>query len=293
MELPAKTMEITATEWYTYRRRFPSPCQVGKVGYLRGKDHWIRFAFPTCNFSLVLRGQGEFWHLGRKWPVQAPCVLIQWPGEMLEYGPTGPEPTWDELYLLYGATEFPELQRQHLIDPSRPVWPILNFPTVEALIEKLLSVTTSPTPAQVVDRIDRICEQLIFETHQQPPEPTEGSEEALVIQRIERDLASNLDQEIDIEALIARHGLSMRTFRRRWAEAFTVPPARYRLKARLSHACHLAVWTSRPIYEIARMAGFPDELYFSRRFHQEYGMSPRAFRQLHENFHPSGKEPTP
>jgi AraC-like DNA-binding protein len=282
MDLTAKIMDSTATEWGTYRRRFPSPFPLGMVDYLRPKYHWIRVVFGTCNFSLILRGQGEYWRLGRKWVVQSPCVITQWPGEQVEYGPSGPEGRWDELYLMYGAHLFPEFQKQHLLSADEPVWPIRNLPAVESQIQVLLSLLASPAPAQVVDRVDRVCEQLILETHLEPSEPAGSSEEALLIRRIERELLANLDREIDLEELVARNGMSMRTFRRRWAELITVPPAHHRLKARLREACRLLTQTNRPIYEIARTVGFADELYFSRRFHQEIGVSPRIYRQMHE-----------
>lgn len=279
MDLTAKIMDSTATEWGSYRRRFPSLFPLGMADYLRPKYHWIRAVFGTCNFSLILRGEGEYWCLGRKWMVQAPCVITQWPGEQVEYGPLGPEGTWDELFLIYGAHLFPEFQKRHLLSPDEPVWPIRNLPAVEAQIQVLLSLLDSPAPAQVVDRVDRVCEQLILETHLEPSEPTGNSEEALLIRRIERELLANLDRDVDLEELVVRNGMSMRTFRRRWAEVITVPPAHHRLKARLREACRLLRETTRPIFEIARTVGFPDELYFSRRFRQEYRMSPRAYRR--------------
>lgn len=280
MDLSAINMDYLARSWSSYRRRFPSPFPLGVMDLVRPKRHWMRQAFNNCNFSLILRGQGEFWRFGAMWPVQAPCVITQCPGEPVEYGPTGPEGTWDELYLIYGADLFPEFQKQHLVEASQPVWPILNLSAVESLIEVLLSLAASPTPGQVVDRVDRVCEQLIVETHLPPSEPAAGSEEAALIRRIEHELVSNLDRDIDLDELVAQNGMSLRTFRRRWAEVITVPPARHRLQARLREACRLLTQTNRPVYEIARAVGFPDELYFSRRFHQEHQMSPRTYRRM-------------
>jgi AraC family transcriptional regulator len=40
--------------------------------------------------------------------------------------------------------------------------------------------------------------------------------------------------------------------------------------------------TARPVHEIARMVGFPDESYFSRRFHRELSLSPLAYRRVHQ-----------
>lgn len=282
MVLVAKNMDFAATEWHSYRRRFPSRLPLAKIDLIRPKHHWMRAPFGTCNFSLIVRGEGEYWCRGHKCEVRAPCVIIQWPNEPLEYGPTGSDGTWDELYMVYPGTLLHEFQNRNLLDPDEPVWPIRNLPAVEALIGVLFSLTANPVPAQVVDRIDRVCEQLILETHLPPPKLRgHSSEDARVIQRIESELVRQLDREIDLAALVARHGMSMRTFRRRWAEAVTVPPARHRQQARLREACRLLQQTHRPIFEIARLVGFPDELYFSRRFHREFNLSPRAYRQMY------------
>lgn len=276
-----KNMDVSRKEWGSYRRCFPSAFPLLLMDFIPQKRHWMRDAFRTCNFSLVLRGRGEYWRLGQKWLVESPCVITQWPGEQVEYGPAAGG-TWDEFFLMYDAKLFPVFQTSHLVEASRPIWPIRNLPAVELRLSELCSVAAKPAPAQVVDCVDRLSELLILETHLQPAEPVDGADEAMVIRRIERDLASNLDQHLDLEELAARHGMSLATLRRRWAEVINVPPTRYRLQVRLCEACRLLTQTARPVYEIARMVGFPDELYFSRRFHHELKVSPRAYRRMYQ-----------
>lgn len=282
MDWAIKKMDVSIKEWGSYRRSFPSAFPLILMDFVRQKRHWIGHAFGTCNFSLILGGHGEYRRFGHKWIVEAPCVITQLPGEHVEYGPAGPESTWDELFLMYDARCFSAFEQQHLVDRNQPVWPILNVPAVEARLAELLSLCASPAPAQAVDRVDRLCELLILETHLQPPQSTDESDDRPTIRQIERELASNLDQEIDLDELALRHGMSLATFRRRWAEVINVPPTRYRLQMRLREACRLLTQTARPVYEIARMVGFPDGLYFSRRFHQEIKLSPRAYRQMHQ-----------
>lgn len=273
-------MDVPVRTWSPYRRSLPSSFPLTYMDSIAQKRQWIGRAFGTCNFSLILRGRGEYRRSGRTWAVEAPCVLLQLPGEPLEYGPLVPTHTWDELYLMYDARLLPTFQRHHLLDPARPVWPIADLLAVERRIAELLSVCTTSDPAQVVDCVDRLCELLIVETHLQPAERAGGSEDAVVIRRIESDLAGNLDRYIDLEELVASHGMSPSTFRRRWAEVINVPPARYRIQARLREACRLLAQTPRPVFQIARMVGFSDEMYFSRRLHQEFKVSPRGYRRM-------------
>ena len=51
---------------------------------------------------------------------------------------------------------------------------------------------------------------------------------------------------------------------------------------RLREACRLLMETNRPIYEVARMVGFADEFYFSRRFHRELKVAPRTYRRMYQ-----------
>ncbi|MFA6288621.1 MAG: AraC family ligand binding domain-containing protein [Opitutaceae bacterium] len=87
------------------------------MNYIDKKTNWMRTDFHVCAFSIILRGRGEFHRLGRLWPVQAPCVITQWPGEYLEYGPAKGE-TWDECYIIYKAELMERLFRTASIPRS-------------------------------------------------------------------------------------------------------------------------------------------------------------------------------
>ncbi len=50
---------------------------------------------------------------------------------------------------------------------------------------------------------------------------------------------------------------------------------------RIRNAQSLLLRSTLSIKEISYMVGFRDQLYFSRVFRQETGMSPRAFRRAH------------
>ena len=160
-------MDVLVKHWAPFPRRFPSPFPLITADFVIRKDHGVRTTFNTCNFSLILRGRGEFWRAGRVWPVQAPCVLTQWPGEYVEYGPPIPGETWDELYLIYDARLMPRFKQTRLIDPQLPVWPMADLAAVHAQIAEFEALAHSTNPQEVVDRVDRVCERLILETRRE------------------------------------------------------------------------------------------------------------------------------
>lgn len=271
-----RNMDFRVKHWAPLQRRFPSAFPLGSVDFVPRKNCWLHCRFVTCNFSLILRGRGEFRRHGKTWPVQAPCVITQWPGDLVEYGPPIPVETWDELYFIYDARLMDRFKECHLIAPDRPVWPIANVAMVLAQIAELQSLANSATPEFVVDQVDRICERIILSTWLPPCAPEDGFANSL-----QADVRQHMGVDLDLEKLAARHGMSLSTFRRRWAEGCAISPARYLQELRIREACRLLAETTSPISEIAHSVGFPDELYFSRRFHNEMHMPPREYRKIY------------
>lgn len=273
-----KHMDFLVKHWGGYARHFPSSLPLTTLNYIDRKTIWMRSRFEVCAFSLILRGRGEFRRMGKVWAVQSPCVITQWPGEYLEYGPVEGE-SWDECYLIYDAALMPRLHACKLVDPARPVWPINDMAAVRAQLNELVRLSQSPQTDGVADRVDRVSERLILETWLSPPLAAAGMTS---IQRVLTSLQKNPGQAADFDALAAKHGLSPSTFRRRWVEAIGKPPARYLQELRMREACRMLVETDRPIHEVANAVGFEDELYFSRRFKQELRMAPRNYRQAYQ-----------
>ncbi|XHR30049.1 MAG: helix-turn-helix transcriptional regulator [Chthoniobacteraceae bacterium] len=269
-------MDFPIKHWAPFPRRFPSALPVVSADVLAPKRAWVHSYFGTCNFSLILRGHGEYYRQGKLWKVESPCVIAQWPEEPLDYGPL--EGTWDELHIDYDAATMPKLIECGLIDVERPVWPIHDLASVNAQIAELEILTKSHLPESVVDRVDRVCERLILETWIIPPitDPAAQSIQALLL-HLRQDLA----QPIDIEHEAAKRGMSPATFRRRWAQISDVSPSQYLIILRMREACRLLVETSLPVNEIGHTVGFDDEFYFSRRFRKEFQMPPREYRKAY------------
>lgn len=274
MDSPVKNMDFLVKHWAGYPRRLNSPFPLQAVGYLPAKQEWIRHAFTTYNFSLILRGVGIYRRKGRTWPVQAPCVITQSPGDYVEYGATPPGETWSELYLIYDAAHLPALRRRGFVKDSRPIWPIRNPDAVQARIEELRALTGSRHPEMIADRVDSVCERLVMETLL--PEIETGDE---VIQHIVISMRQHPGEIFDMESVARRHGMSLSTLRRRWFQSLRVSPGRYLLNLRIQCASRLLAETRRPVGEIAAESGFEDPLYFSRRFKLETHLTPLEYRR--------------
>ncbi len=277
MNASSKNMDFLTKHWAPYRRQYPSTFPLVSSDYIPAKAAWVRARFETCNFSLILHGEGRFEKAGRSWPVQAPCVITQWPGEPVSYGPIGG--TWTEWYLIYGHPLFKRFQSQALIDVSKPVWPVADPASLRIHLAEFCSLARSSDPAWVVDRVDRVAERAILDTLLSPGAPWD---EDSGISAMAAALRENLSAKWDFAELAAGHGFSISTFRRRWIEVLGTPPARYLQELRMTEACRLLVETPLRIKAVAAAAGFEDELYFSRRFRIEVGLPPREYRNTYK-----------
>ena len=95
-----------------FPRRMPNGISVQSIGGDPHKTTHIHRIFDTFNFSFILSGGGSFTFRGQTWQVEAPCVFIQWPGELMDYGPGGQWETWEELSLIYPANQLNALRGQ-------------------------------------------------------------------------------------------------------------------------------------------------------------------------------------
>lgn len=287
MDNVSKKMDFLVNHWHPFDRHFPAAFSLITVCYVQAKRDWVRTKFNTCNFSLILKGRGEFRRGGQIYEVQSPCVITQWPGDDLEYGPPIPEETWDELYLIYSAKLMPKFKRSGLIDLRRPIWPIANLVGVQLQIEELRVLASSDEPERVVDRVDRVAERLIMETLL----PAGGiRDETHQFQELLAGLRRNLGSPTDFSQMAEECGMSASTFRRRWEEVVSLPPAQYLLQLRIQEACRVLAETTKPIHEVANLVGFEDEYYFSRRFRIRMGMAPREYRKAYQIL-PAGAGP--
>ncbi len=259
-------------------RRHPSRLPLASIGFIAEKRDWLDRVFDTYAFSFILQGSGEYTVGGRTWPVHAPCVLTQRPGEHFRYGP---HQTWEEVFLVYASPCGDELKRLGFIAPARPIWYLGDPGPVLAALAELRTQLEHPDGRGVVDRIDRTAEHLVLASLLDAAAP-ETDAGLRAINAVRALLEDRFLEAHDIDHLAAEHGLSTATFRRLWNRQVGIPPQRYLMHLRLRRACRLLVETDESIAGIAQRLGFDDPLYFSRRFRALIGETASTHRARHQ-----------
>ncbi len=110
---------------------------------------------------------------------------------------------------------------------------------------------------------------------------TKDSSKALREQRMKVMLDyiwKNYTQPVTIQDIASAASVSKSECFRCFAELSKVSPMEYINQYRLQQAANLLVLTSKSISDICYSAGFNSSSYFSKKFNEQYGMSPKAYR---------------
>ncbi|MEO6846286.1 MAG: helix-turn-helix transcriptional regulator [Chthoniobacterales bacterium] len=274
-------MDDFGTHWGAFHRRFPLFFPLQTLGYFPRKTQWVRQVFATCNFSFIISGGGSYTRNGVKWEVEAPCVITQWPGDEVDYGATGKFDSWEELYLIFRGETREAFERCGFIRDDRPCWPIGRNNHWDEVRDEVIRLGQNPLEKQA-DRMDRLCERLIFESLL-PKEsaPEDHSNHAEGIRAIQHILQRESAITPNFLTLAQQHGMSESTFRRQWEKLVGPPPARYLNDLRIREARRQLVETNRSVGEIAMAVGYEDALYFSRKFRLACKVSPTDYRKFY------------
>ncbi len=263
-------------------RRYPLGLPIRDIGHISCKTDWVRTTFDTFNFSFILSGRGEFRFEGRSWPVEAPCVITQWPGHYQEYGP---EKTWEELYLIYRREYFPLLEKRNFANPQHPIWYVHEAGLLQRRLLELAELAKELNAPGRVDEIDRHCERWILESLISETRPSLSPQDQN-IQLVRAYVEEHFAETLDFDRLAKKNKMSPATFRRHWEKNVHMPPGVYVSHLRMQKACRLLAETSLPVGDIARAVGYEDVLYFSRRFHNSVGLTASGYRrQNHARLH--------
>ena len=89
----------------------------------------------------------------------------------------------------------------------------------------------------------------------------------------------NYNQDISIENYSQTRGMSVSWFIRNFKKYTGMTPMQFIVSLRVNNAQILLEQTNYSIYEIAKIVGYDDQLYFSRLFRKQKGVSPSQYRK--------------
>ena len=247
---------------------------VETLGYYPGKTEISHRMFSTFKFSFILSGNGFYEIDNFRHTVKAPCVLMQWPGEMMHYGP---DPMWEELFIIYNAATGKALADRKFFSRAKTWWPMNATPCFSRLLQDCglcLDCLSDPFSA---DKLDAIAEMMILESLASRPMIALSREERIV-KELELSMRRDFLSQSSFEEYAKKRGIHPATLRRYWERYFYEPPGRYLNALRMEEARRMLVETRKSVSEIAYALRFKDPLYFSRLFRKRFGCTASDYR---------------
>jgi len=99
------------------------------------------------------------------------------------------------------------------------------------------------------------------------------------LRRITDWMAAHLDEEVNLDQLAARAGLSKFHFHRLFKSAQGVSPSHYHISLRMDTARRLLRETKKSIVSVALEVGYANPSHFAQLFRRETGLSPSDYRR--------------
>jgi len=229
---------------------------------------------PTYSVVLLLAGAGRFRDAhGFNARVTAGDLIWLFPGVGHAYGPEAGD-RWEELYMVFVGSMFDRWLETGLIDPARPVW---RAAPVGFWRRRVAAVIPHQHPIgelaalAAAGRLQAVVADLAAQ-QETTATGTTAAPSWLSAARLA------LAQGDDPASVAYTLKLGYDTFRKRFAAATGLAPAKYQTLQRIETACALLRDPSLSIKTIAQQTGFADEFHFSKRFRQVVGHPPGRFR---------------
>lgn len=221
----------------------------------------------------ILEGRGRYQNAGGPaHKVEEGDLLLLFPELAHRYGP-GNTGTWAEMHILFEGPAFDLARAGGALDSAQPVCRLQPVTHWQAQLEE----------AARAEGLVAVTRLLAFLAEAAATRGGgAGTTRLPWLEAARLLLETELSRELPMFEVAARLGLSYETFRKAFEQQAGVSPARYRAGKRMDAARALLLHTPMTGRQIADSLGFPDEFYFSRRFKQAFGVSPREFRREQE-----------
>jgi AraC-like DNA-binding protein len=236
--------------------------------------------FGSYAVVYVIDGGGHYEDAsGLKMPVRAGDLIIVYPDLPHTYGPRNGE-RWTELYLVFDGLVFDLWRSSGLLNSRRPIYHLEPIDYWAARFDGVLGGFRTPGFAPSLLEVCRL-QTAIAEAITDGNRLGEHDEESVWVSRVCALLETDLAHDLDLRDVARSVNLSYNGFRKRFVRLTGMPPTHYRSLRVIDRACELMQQGRLNDRQIAEHLGFCDEYYFSRRFKQITGRSPRAWRENH------------
>ena len=245
-----------------------------------------RTQFPSMrilgSYAIVYLTHGSGFYSdvnGIKRELCAGDLILVFPEIAHHYGPRRGE-QWSEIYVVFDGPAFDLWREKGILKSAHPVFHLGAVEQWLPRIESTLAAAQGQAPQETATHVQAVSAFLDLLTQMLAPQSAIESApvEEKWLAHARRLLDGNLSMPLDMREVAREVGLSYESFRKRFAKAVGVSPARYRMERRIAAAQILLTQSNLTLRAVATNLGFSDEFHFSRRFKEITGTTPRSYR---------------
>ncbi|KPI08531.1 transcriptional regulator, AraC family [Actinobacteria bacterium OK074] len=215
---------------------------------------------------------------GHRHKVTAPALLWLVPGVPHHYGP---DPGWDECFVVFTGTAAATYTELGYIEPDRPVVPLSDTDAARAVVGRMARAARRDNPLLEVETAAAVHELLVVLRRARADLAPDGHQ---VLAALARDAF----KAMSVAEHAAAHGMTPAELRAAVRRGAGCSPKDYLLGIRLGRAKELLAATELPVAAVARRVGYDDPAYFSRLFTRRVGVAPVRFRAQQGHVVPGG-----
>lgn len=235
--------------------------------------------FRTLEVCIRLGGENKYSEDiidGRTYYTPFPHVIYKWPGMKLT---TFEFKKRESVYFTYSREITEKLKENHLLPADNMIFQTFEMNgEIEAKIMELRKFLMRSQEFSIADRVDLCCCGILEELKFLRTWKQDDLHPAAQMNKIASFIETNLCRPLSVKDIANQFGLSERTLYRHWQTVYPTSPGEYLRKCRLTRAKELLEKSIFPIHDIAKMFCFCDDNCFSTAFKQEFGITPRQYR---------------
>lgn len=232
-------------------------------------------------FVLVNEGEAEFYHKNGTVSLKAHDLLVMCPGEKIYYKANT---LWSIQWVgLYG-----QIVEKHMkqlgIDGDHPIVKIQRYYEMEKVLQELYDTANERFEYSKCNQIS-----LIFKFFSLLLENSSQKSVLDVAESLKKILDYNFNNDISIKTVAKTLYVTTEYLTRKFTQKFCVSPKAYLINKRIELAKKLLAESEASVKEISNSVGYEDQLYFSRVFKNQEGVSPTEYRKSEKKEEPMNK----
>ena len=241
------------------------------------QDLSFRRTLDWYGLVYVHRGSGAFYDAHGSRPVRAGDLICLFPGVPHAYGPDADE-RWDEINVDFSGPAFAAWQGPGMLDPDEPVRHLKPIGYWLSRFNELVGSVSRAHGIPTLRDTGKLLELIAHMITDWQPAADKSANRWLEEVEVQLDEIP-IGREVDFGRIAGSFDLGEQAFRKKFRRLTGITPAQYRAKRLIEQACLILEQSNETSRSIARRLGFESEFYFSRRFKQFVGTSPREYRR--------------